>query len=1022
MPTDFTHLHVHTEFSVLDGLGTVQHYVDKAVEHGMSALAVTDHGNMCAHPTFYHACRKAGIEPILGQEFYFVDDVAWRPARGSRETPDRYHVVMLARGRRGYQVLSELSTEGHRNYYHKPIIDASILDGLSQKDRESLVVLSGCAASIISEAIRRGDQDAAREWLLWWRESFPHFYIELQHHDTEFDLQLNAGLIDLARRYSVPWVVTNDPHYVVKEDHAHHDTLLAIQTAADIDDPARFRFDGDGYHLRTRAEMARVFRRHYEAEVWTQGCRNTARVARLCKTRLPFWETRTWQFPEFADAEGDAYGVLKRLAWSGLRERGLRDRPEYVERLKHELRAIKQAGVSDFLLITRWCVQAGKDAGIPVGPGRGSVCGCLVAYLVGIHKIDPVKYKLRFDRFLNIARPRMPDIDTDFGQSGREKMFDIVAEKFGPENVVKVAAYDNMQVKRAFQSIAKAHGISYPDRIRISKLLTKDEEQEYALPEEITLGFPELAAQLHRLAGVRCGLKAHPAGVIIASPEMKLGKLVPQMWIASSKKFVGQYDLDAAEETGLLKEDFLGLRTLDTIEECLKFIERDEGERLDPDAWLPDEEEGDDEVYKMLAAGRTQGVFQCEGPVLARGLQAVGVVDFEDIVSCTSLYRTGPIDAGYPAIFIRNRESGREDIPYVHPLLKPILEDTWGVILYQEQVMDIAEKLAGFDMGQVDDIKEAIKHKRGPLMKSMRPLFVRGCRRTNNIPKEISLSIWKDIEGYSGYSYNRSHAVAYSFTSYQTARLKRHWFPQFMTALVRTVPTSTPEGKERRENYMREMAEWGMKILPPCVNNSEAEATLEWDDDKPGLRLGLADISGIGDSVATKVLEGRPEGGYSDPAEVAAAVRNVGKEGILGASGALLCVGVAPDRTRQEELLRWSFRDRMRRIRMEYENDVMLPTGTGEDEDDCCIVGEIYKVTRGSTKTGKPYLTWKLRWSPSQAFDVRLWSSTERHWGIGVGSIVMVHGTWEGRWQNMSVGNPRAVTLLRRERGSEQSA
>lgn len=1028
---NFTHLHLHTEMSSLDGLGSIQQYVDRAVELGMTHLGITDHGVVSGHPQFYKSCRKAGIEPVLGEEFYFVDDVDWRPPKkvkgevlpeqrqGDEEGGERAHFTCLAVGPRGYEVLAELSTEAHRHFYKKPIVDKSILEALG-RDARHLVVFSGCAASMISRAILSDEMELAEERLQWWREIFPNFYIEHMHHDTEFDMKLNLGLQQLAQKYSVPWVITNDPHYVLEEECGYHDALLAIQTASDIDDPNRFRFDGSGYHLRSRNELRRLFLAHYGETVWKQGAAATNRIAQKCKVRMPAWESRTWQFPTYAPARGDSYGVLRKLAYRGLRRRGLRDEPEYVDRVRHELSVFKEVGIADFLLITRACVVAAQDGGmhpelgpIPVGPGRGSVCGSLVAMLIGIHKIDPIRYKLRFDRFLNPARPKMPDVDTDFGQARRDEMFEWASQEFGEENVVHVAAYQSLKVKAAFQSLARAFGISYPDRIRISKMLNDDEENAFALPEEVREAYPDLFNLLRRISGVKKGVSQHAAGIVIADPELNIKRVVPQMWIASSKKFVGQYDLTAVEDLGLLKEDFLGLRTLDTIQECLKIIEATTGETFDPDEWWPDHEPNDDRVYKLLADGHTAGIFQMEGPTNTRGIKEIQPTCFEDIVSCTSLYRTGAISAGFPEIFLKNRRRGSvRRIKYVHQGLKPILETTWGVVLYQEQVMDMAEQLAGFDGAQLADIIEAIKHKSGPLMQSMKSVFIRGCMRHTAMSKKQAAECWRMIEGYSGYGYNRSHAVAYSFTTYQTARLRALWPKQYMTAMIRTCDTSSKEGKAKMEGYMREAIRIGLRISPPCINDGGIKATLVLDENR--LRLGHTAINGIGMAAAKKIEDNRPESGYTSFQEITDAVKNKGAMEKLEIAGALECVGGVTTMDAQSDICGWQFKDRMRRFRTEYANDLNLPTNEVEEEE-VTIIGEIVSIDRRKTKTDKDYVKWRLRFSPTEIYDVQLWSETARHWNLIEGSVVMISGKWQSRWMNISCGNPRQIRVIRRK-------
>lgn len=1015
---------------MLDGLGSIkddhgfQGYVSRAVELGQTALAITDHGYLLGCPTFYKECRRQGIEPILGEEFYHVDDVAWRPPKGSkkadREGDDdaRYHSTWLARGHEGYKVLTKMTSLAHRAYYYKPIIDRKMVEeNLTYAECESVVVLSGCATSRLSRLIRAERMEEAAEELMWWRETFPHYYIEVMHHGCDFDQHLNETLIEMARRYDVPIVITNDPHYVVAEDAGNHDALLAIQTASDIDDPNRFRFDGHGYHLRSRAEMKKVIVRHYGEEVWREGYRNTQRIARMCETRIPQWEERTWQIPKYPDVpEGDdAYTHLRRLAWRGLRRRGLRDNPDYANALKDQLKVVKQTGIADFLLITMDLVEYARRNRIPVGPGRGSVCGSLVSWTLGIHKIDPIKYTLRADRFINPARPSMPDIDTDFGKERRGEMFKYAEHKYGADNVVHVCTYGTMRLKLAFQFLAGAYGVEFKDRMRLVKQIEQDEDDptQFILPAEIEESHPDLHAQLERLAGVLCKVSAHPAGVIIADPAVHLRQQVPEMFIPSSKRFVGQYDLYAAEDTGLMKQDFLGLRALDTIDEAVRLVGWRTGEDLDPDAWVPDEEPGDDEVWRMIRQGRTEGVFQMEGFTNQRGCKAVKPKNFEDVVSVTALYRTGPIKAGFPQRFIDNRQQGH--INWSHPALEQFLGQTWGVILYQEQVMDIAQHLAGFDAGQVDDIVKSIKHKDPEKMEKMRPMFMAGCKRTGVIPSEVAKELWDAIEGYSGYSYNRSHAVAYTMTTYQTARLKRHHTVEFIAALLATVPASK-DNAEKRESYLREAVRMGIKILPPDINRSGVTAMP--NKEGTAIRFGLTDITGVGPKAAAKIVEARPEGGFTDATEVATAVNNAGTLNLLMESNVMRCLGHRGSVTRLEELLRWQLRDRLLDLRAEYE-EMLDPPETAHDFDDVCILGEVVSKVPGHTAGGKKYQTWRVRMSPTQTYSVRLWSETEPRWTIPEGSVVLIRGRWEPKWENLGVSSPKMIKTLRRKRKEE---
>lgn len=1261
---DYVHLHLHSEFSMLDGLGTVDEYVTRAVQLKQNALAITDHGNICGSPTFYHACRKANIEPVLGCELYYVPDAAKRPEKGKKDPGEkmRHHIGVLARGRTGYQVLAELSTATFRNFYHKPLLDRALVEALG-KDAKHLTVLSGCAASTLSRAILDDKMDEAIEEVTWWREQFPHYYIELMNHSTDFDDKLNKGLIKLAKRYKIPWVITNDPHYAHEHDAPHHDALLAIQTAADIDDPERFRFSGKGYHLRS-ANAMRIAFKDLGPKVYEPGMANSIQIAKDCQLRIPEWETRTWHIPKFPGVD-NAYKEVRKIARSEMRRRGWDTEEEYVERLEMELKVIKKVGISDFLLITLDIIRFAEEAGIRVGPGRGSVCGTLVGFLIGLHKIDPVKYDLLFERFLNPARPRMPDIDTDFGQARRFEVFEYITAKYGRENVMHICTYGHMRNKAAFQSLAAAYGIPFADRIRISKdLAPKGEEEEDYLPAEIRDNYPDLAAQLERLSGIKRAISTHPAGVIIADPSINIRKLIPELYIPSSQKWVAQYDLDAVEEMGLLKEDILGLRTLDTIQECVNLIHQSTGEWIEPDDWMPDDEPGDAEAYEILSGGNTTGVFQMEGGTNALGIQAIKCTCFEDIVSCTSLYRTGPIMAGYPEQFLNNRKAGKKKIKWAHPMLKPILEDTWGVILFQEQVMSISANLAGFDMIMVDDIKEcltadtivyrtgqnqydnrveitveelyniahdttmrgylfrhkergmkirsyregkilpgtvvdvkdngvqpvwkvtladgktitstanhrhmtkigwkrvdklkvgnrllidsneppqkpkapmgkwkrtasviaidghvrqgtyghvtslkkilkllpnfcewcgrddirleaahldhdrhnntrenvvrlcvlchnghdtpsrrnhnrpgrwgrgyrvdavkivsieyageqqtydlvmkdrghnfvangvithnSIKHKKSTLMESLRPKFIKGCRDTNDIDEGVSEKIWADIEGYSGYSYNKSHAVAYSFTSYQTLKLKYLYPLEYHTALIRTVPY---DDKERRQAYLVAAVRAGFKILPPDVNRGEIKAIPV--PEKNAIMLGLVDFAGIGPKLGDRIVSNRPIKGYKKVSQVALACNNTKAMDVLTRGSALRCIGVEGEEGAPDELLSWNFTDHMKKWRKKYRSEVVLPE---HDGDDCVIIGELIKADKRKTKKNTEYMTWQVRWSPTQTYTIRLWGGTERVWKCKPGSIVAVSGRYEQKWGNLSVGDPNRIEMIK---------
>lgn len=1012
---NFAHLHLHTDYSKLDGLGRPEVYVPRGVQLGMTAMGITDHGNISGWWPFYNLCRKHGVNPILGCEFYFVPDAE---SAKEEKDPERFHVVMLARDRDGAKILSELNTEAHRRFYYKPLLDRGLLESLGD-GADHLVCLSGCAASIISRKAVESTESAHEE-LAWWGGVFRNLYVELQHHGTDFDRKLNRRLLKLARRHELPWVVTNDPHYVMAEDACHHDALLAIQTAASIDDPSRFRFEGSGYHLRSRAEMRRAFRGYGDA-VWKPGVRNTLTVARDCRVEIPEWERKSWHFPRYPKTD-NAYRSLRRMARAGLRRRGLDKNPAYTARLDAELRDIKTVGLSDFLLITWDCINHAAEVGIRTGPGRGSVCGCLVAYAIGIHKIDPIRARLRFDRFLNVARPKMPDIDTDFARSQRDRMFGYVVDLYGAENVQRVAAFQTLRIRAAFQTLARAHDISPQDRNRLTKLLGtgwSDEEDESdepddvsILPNELREGYPDLAAQMRALVGVKRAVSRHASGVVIFSPDDPIREINPQQWLVNKDApdggyFASQYDLHTIEGMGLLKQDFLGLRTLDTIEECVRMVKGRHGIELDPDSWVPDSEPKDRKLYRMLASGDVHGVFQMEGPTNKRGIQEIKCSSFEDIVSCTSLYRAGPLVAGAPKRYLANKRAG--EVVVLHPLLKSILADSWGEMIYQEQMMDIAEVCANFDMGLVADLLAAVRFKDPALMEPLHAKFVDGCI-DNKIRRSVAEAIWKMIEAQAVYLYNRSHAYAYSFISYQTARLKMLYPQEFYCALLRTVEPTSPKNKARRFSYMADADQRGFAILAPDINASDCFAVCEGS----AIRLGFADCRGIKQSTANKIIAKRsaePGSGfhaYDDARDV------LGKVAVetLGALGAFESIGgPSRDDKAAEEITGWSFNDPTAEIRGMYGAKFKPPRF---DNGAVRLYGIVTGHDNRKTKAGHKFVVYNLMWTPADTYRVTVWEDADQRWGIPKGSVIRVTGRWSAEFENVSVSDPDQIRVLSR--------
>lgn len=997
MLAEMIHLHVHGEHSALDGLDSPETIAKRAAFLGMKACGLTDHGTMGGIPEFYWSCKKEGIWPVMGCEFYFAPDFA---ASVARHRTSNFHVVILAKNLAGLETLMELCSVGHQQFYQKPLIDRAAIAAI---DRSNLVCLSGCAGSIISRkamGTERGDVDKE---VRWWKRMFPNFFIELMEHNTEFDRELNTKLVALAIKHDIPWVVTNDPHFALPEDACHHDALLAIQTGSDIDAPDRFRFSGSGYHLRTRAEMRTAFS-EYSKQVWTPGITNTLKIAKMCQADIPAWESRTWHIPKAIGVE-DATATLLAAVRAGLRARGLQNKPEYVERVRHELREFRRVpGMADFLLITAEANAFARSKGIGVGPGRGSVCGSLVCYLIGIHKIDSVRYKLLFERFLNPERPKMPDIDTDFEPDRRHEMFDWARDRFGKENVMLVSAYGTMKLKRAFQSIARAHGIEFQERMRISKEIIEDEEGNAIVPQQVVDAYPGLVEQLNRLEGTKASISRHPAGLLIFDRNDPVRKLIPEMWIASSKQMVSQFDLDTVTAIGLLKQDFLGLRNIAVIAECVRLVQQRQGIALDPDSWVPDEEKGDDVVYKMLKAGKVAGIFQMEGPSNAKGIRQVKPTCFEDIVSTTSLYRKGPIMAGAPARFLQNKKD--KEVRVAHPSLEPYLNVSWGEMIYQEQMFEILFNLAGFSWSEVDDAKTAMTKKDAEKMAVVMKKAVIGFRR-NGMDQESAKEVADMIQSQAAYLFNRSHAVAYSFLSYQTARLKFLYPLEFMTALLRTLDTSSADGKDKQTAYLAECTAYGFRLLPPDINLSEARFTPEGD---MALRWGLQDVKGVGDKAVVKILNGRAmRKKFRRVVQVQIDSNNAGVVKALTKAGAFESIGVDTLPEEQEEVCGWQFYDPIEQFREEWSDRIVRPKGSGSKT---MICGDLLKVEHKKTKKGDDYASWTVRWTPAETWRVTVWSSASQHHRLAAGSVVVCAGNWNDEFGNLSIGDPDNICVL----------
>lgn len=997
----FAHLHVHTDCSALDGMAKPEEYVLRAKKLGQSAMGVTDHGVLSALPEFYRTARDEGIEPVLGMEGYYIRDILRTPpVKGERKKrPEYNHLTLLAKGEPGYRVLCEFASEAMRNFYYKPVVDRSIIQSFG-KDMKHLVVLSGCLGGPLSQAAIVGQQ-ALEEELKWWLKHCPNYYIEMMEHGIAIERQVNARLIKAARKFKVPVVCTNDPHFCLEDDAGPHDALLAIQTGAELSDENRFKFDGEGYWLRSAEQMQEAFA-DYPKWVQKQGMASTLEIAEACRAKIPEWETKSWQIPQIPGVD-DPFKRVVKLVRQELKKRELPE--EYWERAREELRVIREMDVSGFLLVASDGVKWARKRKIPVGPGRGSVGGSLVCYLLDIHRVDPVRYGLRFDRFLNPERPRMPDIDIDFGKARRDEMFAYARARFGEENVLNVCTFMRMRIKRAFRALAKSYGVPFVEINKLAKELPDDSEEavEDALPEEIHEKWPDLGAQLEALRDIRCGFGSHPAGVVIAPPEYELHKRIPQMYLASSKRWVAMFDLATFEDMGLLKQDYLGLRTLDTIDECVRLVRQHTGEIVNPYEWVPDSEPWESDMYEIIGSGRTGGIFQFEGWSVTNGAQEMKPKEFLELAACIALYRKGPIQAGSTKTFIQNRKSGT--VQYLDPRLEPALKSTHGALVYQEQVMEICEAIAGFGPGINTDLLKAVAKKLPEKMKPIESKFMEGCKEMGT-KEVVAKEVWRQIEKQATYAFNLAHSAGYALLSYATGGLKAQYPLEFYCALLRTMDKSNKDSQYKRNRYLKEAAQMGIKILPPNVNKSERHATPDYD--KNGIRFGLSDIKGVGIKMADRVIKSRPHDGYWTIDQVTDVVNNSKTMKALEHSGALTPLGIKPDPAQVEPLLGWALVDRMRKVRERYEDNYRPPG---------IIYGQLISIVKSKINSGPnkgaPMCTWTVRWSPTEEWKVKLWSQLEEHFDAPIGSLVRVTGDFKERYNSIGVNSPGQIKIIR---------
>lgn len=834
----FVHLHVHTEYSLLDGAARIDQLADRAASFDMPALAITDHGYMYGCIDFYKACKSRGIKPIIGCEVYVARNSMLDKSAGLRDEP--YHLVLLAADNQGYRNLVKLVTEAClTGFYYKPRVDMQLLEQYSS----GLVALSACQAGEIPELLLSGQMEQAKRKALEYQSIFGkgRFFLELQENAMPGQRELNQLLIELSEHTGIPLVATNDCHYLERDDWYAHDVLLCVQTGKTYDDPKRLRFGTRELYFKSQAEMEESFRYCPEA-IW-----NTLEIAEMCQVELEFGKP---QLPSFSLPEGYTEGAyLRKLCQERLTSRYPAPSAEVKQRLEHELEVIDRMGYSGYFLIVWDFVNYAKSRGIPVGPGRGSAAGSIVAYLLGITEIDPIAHGLLFERFLNPERVSMPDIDIDFCFERRPEVIQYVTNKYGRDCVAQIITFGTMAARAAIRDVGRVLGMPYGEVDRIAKMVPMTPGMTLAMAleqsPELNLAYQsdqrvktliDLAAKLE---GLPRHTSVHAAGVVIT--PRPLVEIVP-LQHSQEGTVTTQYSMEALEELGLLKMDFLGLRTLTVINECVKMVNKHT--RLD----LANIETDDRDTYELLSRGETAGVFQLESGWVRDFLRNLKPSRFQDIVAAVALCRPGPMEQ-IPE-FINARQHGAR---YLHPALEPILSETHGVIVYQEQIMQIAATVAGFTMGQADILRRAVGKKKKELLDEMEAAFITGCER-NGFSPELARQLYDLILKFANYGFNKAHAAAYALLAYQTAYLKAHYPAEFMAALMSSVAGSP----EKIAMYVEECRRMGVPVLPPNINESMEQFT----PGPRGILFGLSAIKNLGDSAIKHILDARSAGPF----------------------------------------------------------------------------------------------------------------------------------------------------------------
>ncbi len=869
--SDFIHLHCHTQYSLLDGASSISGMMDKAAADGQKAVALTDHGNMFGAFKFVAEANKRNIKPIIGCEFYLVEDrhkKSFERAKGEKDK--RYHQLLLAKNRKGYENLCKLCSLGYMEglYSKYPRIDKELLEKYS----EGLIATSCCIGAELPQTILQGKEDKAEELLKWWLDLFGEdYYIEFQRHGGLENIDglgvsqedINQVLLKFARKYNVKTICTNDSHYVEEDDWAPHDILLCINTASSVASEKRFKFPSTDFYFKTQDQMKVLFKDLPESVENTMEIYDKIEPLELARDVL----LPNFPMPDNFATQDD---FLRHITYEGAKKRYGEITAEISERLDFELSVIKASGYPGYFLIVQDFTTTARQMGVSVGPGRGSAAGSAVAYCVGITNVDPIKYDLLFERFLNPERVSMPDIDIDFDDVGRQKVIDYVIDKYGRNQVAQIITYGTMAAKSSIRDVGRVLDVPLSEVDKVAKTFplqlgatlkgvleegdinkklkgkmnSEDVEKAYQFrklaeqPDHIG----KMLQTARKLEGSIRNTGIHACGVVITPDEIT--NYIPVTVAKDSDMLVSQFDNSVAEDAGLLKMDFLGLKTLTIIKDAVRMVKENKDIDIDPDEIPLD----DEKTYKLFQRGDTIGVFQYESTGMQKYLRDLVPSKFEDLIAMNALYRPGPL--AYIPSFV-NRKHGKEPISYDLADMKEYLEETYGITVYQEQVMLLSQKLANFSKGEADMLRKAMGKKKKKLIDQMWPKFLEGCNE-NGHDETIVAKIWKDWEAFASYAFNKSHSTCYALVAFQTAYLKAHHPEEFMASVL----THNKNDISKLTFFLRECKRMGLAVLGPDVNESESDFAV---NKKKQIRFGLSALKGVGEGPVGAVLEGRKE-------------------------------------------------------------------------------------------------------------------------------------------------------------------